>query len=270
MIAVQPDFQMELQEHYIQVSVQPAVQIHVYEGGNRDAETTIIFLHGFGGWASHWDRQIECFQSSSRNIAVELRGHSGSDKPLGDYEIDDFLNDFDVVIEELNIESPFILVGHSFGALLASEYAIKHPGVVEKLILFNPSTKYSVGLFRRLLLAVPNFIFDAAINLLNKIRFAYAAPSYVLKSVYWNVLHRWKPDTYASLEIPTLIFIPLSDPVFSRKNMEDVGAAIENSLTILLETRSHMTMIYQSKVVNREISKFANLPGCSSSLRNDI
>jgi long-chain acyl-CoA synthetase len=262
MIAIQTDFQMELQEHYIQVSTQPAVEIKVLEGGTPDAETTIVFLHGFGGWASHWTNQFECFEDSSRNMAIELRGHSGSDKPPGKYEINTFLDDFEIIFEELEVKKPFILVGHSFGALLASEYALKHPAEVEQLILFNPSIKYSVGLARQILLAIPNFIFDAVVDLLNRIRIAYLAPSYVLKSIYWNALHGWKPDVYETLKIPTLIFIPLSDPVFSRRNMEGVGDAIENSQTILLPTRSHMTMIQQAPTVNREMAEFVGLPSC--------
>jgi proline iminopeptidase len=48
------------------------------------------------------------------------------------------VEDLDRVRRHLGVEAPAIL-GHSWGALLALEYALRHPTHVSRLILMNPA-----------------------------------------------------------------------------------------------------------------------------------
>ncbi len=47
------------------------------------------------------------------------------------------LADLDAIRTEFQLDAP-VLLGHSWGALLALEYALRHPSRVSRLILMNP------------------------------------------------------------------------------------------------------------------------------------
>ena len=40
--------------------------------------------------------------------------------------------------DELGLTEPFVLVGHSMGAILAVEYALRNPGHLSALVLASP------------------------------------------------------------------------------------------------------------------------------------
>jgi len=57
------------------------LEMSVVDAGARDAEQTIVFIHGFGGRAAYWQSQLETFQADYRVIALDLRGHGYTDTP---------------------------------------------------------------------------------------------------------------------------------------------------------------------------------------------
>ena len=254
---------IDLQHHILEVSVEPQIKIHAIEAGPQNSTRTIVFIHGYGGWAEQWLHQFRCFGQSSRVIALDLRGHSKSDKPHSQYTNDEFLRDFESSFDQLNVEKPFTIVGHSYGAALASEYAAAHPENIEKIILLNAAVNYAVPFYLEIPFWVPNIIFDAVLSLINKIRLAYAAPSYVLKSLYWNSLSKWQgKNVLMRIDKPTLVLAPKSDPILNKLKMEAVWESTPNSQVEIIPTRTHMTMTKQPGVVNSAIAKFLELEDC--------
>jgi len=263
MIVDDLNINLEIQQHVIEISQRPQVKLHVMEGGPENPQKTIIFVHGYGGWSEHWLHQIKCFKESARVIAFDLRGHSRSDKPKSDYNLELFINDFEALFNKLDVKEPFTLVGHSIGAALVSQYAELHPDSVEELVLINPSVNYAGPFFAPLAFLVPDVIFDFVLSIINKIRYAYSAPSYVMKSFYRDGLLKWDPASVLSkLTIPTLILASTTDPVFSQTDMKAVHELIPHSQFKSIATSSHMTMTRRPEIVNEEIATFLNLPSC--------
>ncbi len=83
----------------------------------------VIFLHGLASNARIWEKVAPTLAKSNFILyAPDARGHGLTDKPDGNYDFDTLRGDLLAFIEACNLERP-ILVGHSWGAILALDYA---------------------------------------------------------------------------------------------------------------------------------------------------
>lgn len=105
----------------------------------------IIFLHGWGCNRTHFRFQLDYFGHSRRAIAVDLRGHGDSDKPMQRYNPDDFAEDIEWLVTELGVQRP-IVVGHSMGGLVAIRFAYLYPDALSALIGIDTMWARSPGL----------------------------------------------------------------------------------------------------------------------------
>jgi len=92
-------------------------------GGNG---TTAVLLHGLGAPQRSWDRVAPLLAPHLRVVTYDQRGH-GASAAADDYSLDAFLGDLQAVLDTLALQQP-LLVGHSFGGLLAVDHAAAHPG----------------------------------------------------------------------------------------------------------------------------------------------
>lgn len=101
---------------------------------NKSEGPVIIGLHGYLDNAESL-RPLSPFLSSYRFVALDLAGHGKSDhRPLGaQYNQVDFLQDLYAFIEEQAWKS-VILLGHSLGGILATQFAALFPERVKGII----------------------------------------------------------------------------------------------------------------------------------------
>ena len=110
-------------------------EIFIEESGNPDGQP-ILFLHGGPGGGTGAKQRRFFDPSHYRIILFDQRG-CGKSKPLGETKkntTDNLVNDIELIRKELNIKA-WILFGGSWGSTLALAYAIKHPELVQGLIL---------------------------------------------------------------------------------------------------------------------------------------
>jgi pimeloyl-ACP methyl ester carboxylesterase len=113
----------------------PAGRLAVDDGGTGPA---VLFLHSLAGNSGQWSAQLAHVRETRRGVALDLRGHGRSEPPTdGEYRIEAQVPDVDAVADALGLER-FALVGHSFGAGVALEYAAARPGRVTHLLLADP------------------------------------------------------------------------------------------------------------------------------------
>ncbi len=98
--------------------------------------TPVLFVHSFAGDLTHWSAQLEHLKNSRRAVAFDLSGHGKSPGAVGPYTIRELAKDVAEVADSQALEH-FVLVGHSAGALIASEYAATHPRRVAGLGLID-------------------------------------------------------------------------------------------------------------------------------------
>ena len=91
----------------------------------------VVFLHGFGGDLEQWQLALPALADSNTAIALDLPGHGGSTKKVGDLAgaVERFLDAADV--------GPAHLVGHSMGGLVAAQVALRSPDRVRSLTLID-------------------------------------------------------------------------------------------------------------------------------------
>ena len=66
------------------------------------------------------------------------RGRSAEGVRPDDVTLSSDLEDIDRVRQHFRLDAP-VLLGHSWGAVLALEYALRHPTRVSRVILMNPA-----------------------------------------------------------------------------------------------------------------------------------
>ncbi|AFY39816.1 alpha/beta hydrolase fold protein [[Leptolyngbya] sp. PCC 7376] len=98
----------------------------------------LILLHGFFGNSSTLSQLAENLQSKFQCFSLELLGFGDSAKPKINYLIDDQVDFVKGFAEALNLND-FYLVGYSYGAWVASAYAIRYQSTLKSLGLIAPA-----------------------------------------------------------------------------------------------------------------------------------
>lgn len=95
----------------------------------------LLLLHGFGGDINVWVFNQEALAGGGRAVyAIDLPGHGGSQKDVGDGDLDSFVETVRGFMDEMGIEGAHV-VGHSMGGAVASALALAHPERVRSLAL---------------------------------------------------------------------------------------------------------------------------------------
>ena len=94
----------------------------------------LLLLHGIGGHAEAYTRNLGPHAEHFWTVAIDLIGHGWSDKPAIDYELLDYAAHVLAVLAALGRDRAHIS-GESIGGWIASHLAVHHPGVVDRLVL---------------------------------------------------------------------------------------------------------------------------------------
>jgi 3-oxoadipate enol-lactonase len=104
-----------------------------------DRAPKLFFVHGVGGDLDAWTpiRDTMLAQGISC-IAMDLRGHGYSGHPRGSekYTLRAFAEDIQEVLKTEGLRG-VVLVGHSFGAVIALHAAMQYPVRIEKLVVIS-------------------------------------------------------------------------------------------------------------------------------------
>ena len=99
----------------------------------------VVLLHGIASSGATFGRLLPLIDERHRCISIDLLGFGESPVPEGaTYTIEEHVAALDRTIDSLGLREPFILVGHSLGALLAARYATQHRREVRHLVLVSP------------------------------------------------------------------------------------------------------------------------------------
>ena len=112
------------------------VKLHVQRLGTEGPPA--VLLHGLlvGNMASWYFTTAPALARTHRVLAYDLRGHGKSERTPGGYDVATMARDLEAIADDFAPRPEALtLVGHSYGAVVALAFALRHPARVAKLVL---------------------------------------------------------------------------------------------------------------------------------------
>jgi pimeloyl-ACP methyl ester carboxylesterase len=256
-------------------------QLYAEETGNRDGPP-VLFIHGISQSRLAWRRQLTSdLGRNLRLVAMDLRGHGGSERPHDAYG-EPFLwaDDIQAVIDNLGLDRP-ILCGWSYGGIVIGDYLRCHgERAVRGIVLVAAASRMGapvapflgpdfIGLgpglisttvdesmtalhtFVRMCTATP---LDAE-DFYAVLGYNAAVPPHVRQAMMNRTINH--DDVYARLEAPTLIVHGLADPVVLPAMSRHQARLMPRAQTSYYPTVGHSPFREDQARFNAELLTFA-------------
>lgn len=207
-----------------------------------------ILLHGNGENGTYFNNQIEFFSDRYRMIAVDTRGHGKSPRGAAPFTIEQFAEDLNELMTELDI-SKAIILGFSDGANIAMKFALQHSDKIEALIL-NGGNLDTKGIKR---------VIQIPIEIGYKITKIFAEKSEEAKhnmELLGLMVNEpnIKSDELHSIQAPTLVIAGTKDMI-KRAHTEEIARNIQNAKLSIIQG-DHFIANKESNKFNKEVELF--------------
>jgi non-heme chloroperoxidase len=228
-----------------QKSLPTGVTLHYVTKGEPD-KIPIIFVHGYiDSWVS-FREVLAALPPKFPTVALDLRGHGDSDKPVCCYTLEDFKDDVIALMDALGLKKANI-VGHSMGSFIAQSVALHSPERVHRLILIGSAPAAAKNAVLRELTPmiqglgdpVPrDFVvdFQTPANPIAKPFFemlvaeSMKVPAKVWKAAWAGLLAVDNTAALKNITAPTLVMWGNQDQLFKRGEQDSLLAKIPGAL----------------------------------------
>lgn len=262
----------------------PAVQV--------TPDTRSIFMvHGFRGDHHGLLRIIEALPTH-RVIAPDLPGFGSSEPLMGEHDVEAYAGFVRDSLDRLDLGPGTILVGHSFGSIIAAKAAADAPEAVAALVLINPISAPALegssriatrlaALYYRLGAALPEraghallsnrIIVRAMSELMAKTRdrplrrwihgqhrayfSAFASRDVVLQAFTASISSTVR-DSAALLRLPVLLIAAEKDDLGTVQTQRELAALISDSQLVVLPEVGHLIHYETPDAAAEHISEF--------------
>jgi 3-oxoadipate enol-lactonase len=246
---------------------QPQLKVAVQGVGlEKDASgTPIVLSHALGLDLHMWDDLAAQLAADRPVLRYDHRGHGGSAVPAGPYTMDELVDDAARLIREWG-RGPVVWVGLSMGGMVGMGLAIRHPELIEALVLANTSSKYpeaAAAVFAQRIGAVQNgglaAIVDSVLERYFSAAFRANEPEAV--AVARGTVLRSDPVGYAAacaavggvnwldrlntIRCPTLIIAGKLDVGAPVSMSEAMAERIKGSQLVVFDEASHLSVAEQ-------------------------
>jgi pimeloyl-ACP methyl ester carboxylesterase len=118
------------------------LRLRIQEWG-RAGGRPVLLLHSLAAHSHWWDWVAPSLGEDARVVALDLRGHGGSDwvEPAA-YRAPDYAADVVAVLDRLGAGTPLV-VGHSLGGYVGATLAALHPERVGGLVIVDTMTEWN-------------------------------------------------------------------------------------------------------------------------------
>jgi pimeloyl-ACP methyl ester carboxylesterase len=106
---------------------------------------TVLFESGYGATSAAWTSVRLRLERTTRVCAYDRAGSGLSDPGPEPRDGESIARDLDEALHAARIEGPFIVVGHSAGALYGRVFAARRSGDVDGLVLLDPTVEHQAS-----------------------------------------------------------------------------------------------------------------------------
>jgi len=238
----------------------------------------LIFLHGTGGHAEAYVRNLSAHGEHFDTYAIDMLGHGYTSKPDYDYEIPRYIDHLLGFLDALDIER-VSFSGESLGGWVAGAFAVAHPDRVDKLVLntagadrVNPdalaslraSTKQAVEdpSWERVRARLEWLMFDNSDvhdDLVACRQAIYSAPEMAAGIDRILCLHTIEarkkfavtPEQWGAITAPTLVLWTSHDPTAKIDVGEDLAVLIPDAKFVVMQDCGHWPQFEDPDTFNR-------------------
>jgi 2-hydroxy-6-oxonona-2,4-dienedioate hydrolase len=240
------------------------VKTRYIRAGDRSAPK-LIFLHGTGGHAEAFLRNLDAHAEHFDTILIDYLGHGWTEKPDVAYEMADYCKHLGDVMDAFGIGAASIC-GESMGGWIAAWFAMQSPERVERLVLntiggatMNPAVMKTV--YDKTLAAVD----DPVANTRPRLEWLMADPSVVtddlvacreriyaqpgMKEAMIKILclqveeprrrNLLTPENMGAIKSPTLVVWTSKDPTASTETGAEIASWIPGAEFVVMENCGH-------------------------------
>ena len=249
-----------------------------YLSSGSEDKPLLLFLHGTGGHAEAYSRNLAAHGEHFWTFAIDMLGHGWSDKPLIDYEIPAYADHVVRVLESLGRDKAYVS-GESLGGWVATYLAIHRPELLERLVLntsggwtAHPDVMQKIKMLsmqavedpshERLQARLEFLMFDKTqVNddLVTARRTIYQQPGYVeitrrilcLQEMPIRRRNMFTKEQYNSIKTPTLVLWTSHDPTASVAEGRELAGMIPGSRFTVMQDCGHWPQFEAAPEFNR-------------------
>ncbi|MBX9896475.1 MAG: alpha/beta hydrolase [Qipengyuania sp.] len=238
----------------------------------------LLLLHGTGGHAEAYVRNLRAHGEHFWTVAFDAVGHGYSDKPRIEYEIPQYAAHVLAVMKALG-RNRALLSGESLGGWIASYIAIHHPGAVERLVLnttggwtAHPEVMERIKSLSMRAVEQPDWEFirkrlellmhdPAKVNddLIAARQTIYSQPGYsevmndilCLQEMEIRRRNMFTPEDYARVAAPTLVLWTSHDPTANPIEGKQIADMIRGAQFVVMPQCGHWPQFEDPDTFNR-------------------
>lgn len=245
--------------------------------GNPD-KPPLLLLHGVGGHAEAYVRNLKSHGENYWTWAIDMVGHGWTDKPSSDREISQYIDHVLHFLDALKVDQVHVS-GESLGGWVATRLAIDHPDRIMRLVLntaggsqADPEVMARLKTLSMRAAQDPNWetiearmqwlmadndkLFDDLIATRQAI---YRQPdmaqamahTMVLQDLDVRLRNIIPPEDYARIEAPTLVVWTSDDPTADVTEGQRIASMIPGAIFTVMDRCGHWPQFENAELFNQ-------------------
>jgi 2-hydroxy-6-oxonona-2,4-dienedioate hydrolase len=249
---------------------------YLQSGSSKDP--LLLFLHGTGGHAEAYTRNLAAHGKHFNTLAIDMLGHGWTDKPAIDYEIPAYADHVLKTMDALGVQRAHIS-GESLGGWVATYIAIHFPDRVSRIVLntaggwtahpevMEKIKKLSTEVasdptYERMRARLEFLMYDKTMvndDLIESRLRIYRQPNFAeitervlcLQEMPIRRRNMFRKEDYAKILAPTLVLWTTHDPTATVPEGRELAGMIPGSQFVLMNNCGHWPQFEDPETFNR-------------------